>query len=422
MEQFVIEGGKPLSGSVRVQGAKNATLPILAATVLAEGIHKIENAPNLTDIFAMCRILEALGAEIVHERSTLYVDTRNICRHSVPKHLMKQLRSSVFLMGPLLSRFHRVRVSKPGGCNIGTRPIDLHLKGFSILGAEIVETDGIIQCEASKLTGRHMELECPSVGATENIMMAAVCAEGETVIENAACEPEIIDLAKYLTKMGAQIEGAGTPAIQITGVKHLTAASHQIMSDRIAAGTFAIASAITRGELILKEVKEAEMEGLAEHLEPMGVQLSPVQEGIRVKAGSSFRPVLDLVTNPFPGFPTDLQPQTLVLLALADGESRVTENIFERRLKHVHELKKMDANMDLNGRTVTIRGVKGLKGARVFASDLRSGAALVIAGLAACGQTIVHGVHHIDRGYEPLEETLGKLGGNIKRIRKNAEQ
>lgn len=422
MEQFVIEGGKPLSGSVRVQGSKNATLPILAATVLAEGIHKIENVPNLTDIFAMCRILEALGVKIVHDRSTLYVDTRNIVSHCIPEHLMRQIRSSVFLMGPLLARLHRVRVTKPGGCNIGARPIDLHLKGLSILGAEIVETGEIIQCEATKLTGKKMELEFPSVGATENIMMAAVRAEGQTVIENAACEPEIIDLAKYLTKMGARIEGAGTPTIQITGVDHLTAASHQIMSDRIAAGTFAIASAITRGELIMKEVKKAEMEGLAEHLEPLGIQLSPVEEGIRVKAGSSIRPASDLVTKPFPGFPTDLQPQTMVLLALADGESRVTETIFERRLKHVYELKKMGANMHLDGRTVTICGVKRLRGAQVFASDLRSGAALVIAGLAASGQTIVHGVNHIDRGYEPLEETFRQLGGNIKRIQKNAEQ
>jgi UDP-N-acetylglucosamine 1-carboxyvinyltransferase len=422
LERFVIEGGKPLSGSVRVQGSKNATLPILAATVLAEGIHQIENVPGLTDIFAMCKILESLGAEIVRERSTLYVDTRNMERHCIPEHLMRQIRSSVFLMGPLLSRLQRVRVTKPGGCNIGARPIDLHLKGLAMLGTEIVETDGIIQCEAPKLTGTHIPLEFPSVGATENIMMAAVCAEGETIIENAACEPEIVELATYLTKMGAQIEGAGTPEIRVIGVDYLTAASHQVMSDRIAAGTFAIASAITGGKLVMKGIKEAEMEGLAEHLEPLGVHFSRDPEGIRVKAGSSIRPASELVTKPFPGFPTDMQPQTMVLLALAEGESRVTENIFERRLKHVHELKKMGADMHLNGRTVTIRGVKRLKGAEVFASDLRSGAALVIAGLAACGRTIVHGVHHIDRGYEPMEETFGQLGGNIKRIKKDAEQ
>ncbi len=416
MEQFVIEGGKPLSGSVRVQGSKNAALPIIAATVLAEGIHKIENVPNLTDIQAMCEILKVLGAEITFQQSALWIDTTGIRGYCIPEHLMRQIRSSVFLMGPLLARLQKVSVTKPGGCNIGKRPIDLHLRGLAQIGTEIRETEGKIYCEAPQLKGNNICLDFPSVGATENILMAAVLAKGTTVIQNAAREPEIVDLAVFLSKMGAEIEGAGTPIIRITGVERLQAASCRIMSDRIVAGSLAIAAMVTNGEIVLAQVKDNEFDGVARHLEPMGLQFYTVSEGIRVRCNSVIRPVRHLVTEPFPGFPTDLQPQTTVLLALADGESRLTESIFESRLKHVEELKKMGAVMDLDGNTVEVSGVNQLTGAHVYASDLRAGAALIIAGLAASGQTVVYGVNHIDRGYESLENVFQQLGGNIKRI------
>lgn len=416
MEQFVIEGGKPLSGSVRVQGAKNATLPIIAATVLAEGIHKIENVPNLTDIRAMCEILKALGAKITYQQSALLIDTTGISGHSIPEHLMRQIRSSVFLMGPLLARLQKASVTKPGGCNIGERPIDLHLRGLAQLGTEIRETEGKIYCEAPQLRGNSISLDFPSVGATENILMAAVLARGTTVIRNAAREPEIVDLARFLSKMGAEIEGAGTPVIRVTGVKRLEAASHRIMPDRIVAGSLAIAAAVTDGEIELKRITYDEIAGVSQHLEPMGLQFCIVPEGIKVRCSSGIRPVQHLMTEPFPGFPTDLQPQTTVLLALADGKSRLTENIFEARLKHVDELKKMGAVMELGGNTVEICGVNQLTGAHVYASDLRAGAALIIAGLAAAGRTVVYGVNHIDRGYESLEKVFQQLGGSIKRI------
>lgn len=416
MEQFVIEGGKPLSGSVRVQGAKNATLPIIAAAVLAEGIHKIENVPNLTDIRAMCEILKTLGAEITYQQSSLWIDTTGISGYLIPEHLMRQIRSSVFLMGPLLARLKKASVTKPGGCNIGKRPIDLHLRGLAQLGTEIRETAGKIYCEALQLRGNSIGLDFPSVGATENILMAAVLARGTTVIRNAAREPEIVDLARFLSKMGAEIKGAGTPVIRVTGVKRLEAASHRIMPDRIVAGSLAIAAAVTGGEIELERINSDEIAGVARHLEPMGLQFSNVSEGIKVRCSSGIRPVQHLMTEPFPGFPTDLQPQTTVLLALADGKSKLTENIFEARLKHVDELKKMGAAMKLDGNTVKICGVNHLTGAHVYASDLRAGAALIIAGLAAAGQTVVYGVNHIDRGYESLEKVFQQLGGNIKRI------
>lgn len=415
MEQFVIEGGKPLSGSVRVQGAKNAALPIIAATVLAEGIHRIENVPNLTDIRAMCEILRALGAEITYQQSALWIDTTGISRHLIPEHLMRQIRSSVFLMGPLLGRLQKASVTRPGGCNIGKRPIDLHLRGLAQLGTEIREAEGKIYCEAPCLRGSDISLDFPSVGATENILMAAVLAKGTTVIRNAAREPEIVDLARFLSKMGARIEGAGTPAIRVAGVKHLKAASYRIMPDRIVAGSLAIAAAVTNGEIELERIGYNEIAGVTQHLEPMGLQFSIIPEGIKVRRSSVVRPVRHLVTEPFPGFPTDLQPQTTVLLALADGKSRLTEKIFESRLKHVDELKKMGAIMELEGNTVEICGVNHLRGAHVYASDLRAGAALIIAGLAAAGQTVVYGVSHIDRGYESLEKVFQQLGGNIKR-------
>ncbi|MGA8943192.1 MAG: UDP-N-acetylglucosamine 1-carboxyvinyltransferase [Thermoactinomyces sp.] len=417
MEQFVIEGGKPLSGSVRVQGAKNATLPIIAATVLTEGVHKIENVPDLTDIRAMCQILEVLGAEIVFQQSVLWIDTTRIRRHLIPEYLMKQIRSSVFLMGPLLARLHKVSVTKPGGCNIGKRPIDLHLKGLAQLGTEIREAGEMIYCETSQLRGNHIRLDFPSVGATENILMAAVLARGTTIIQNAAREPEIVDLARFLCKMGAQIEGAGTSTVKITGVERLTAASHRIMPDRIVAGSLAIAAAVTGGEIVLEEIGYDQIAGVACHLEPMGLQFGIVPGGIKTGCPSGIQPVQHLVTEPFPGFPTDLQPQTIVLLALADGISRLTENIFESRLKHVAELKKMGADLELDGNTVRICGVSHLRGATVYASDLRAGAALIIAGLAATGRTVVYGANHIDRGYESLEKVFRQLGANINRRR-----
>lgn len=364
----------------------------------------------------MCEILQALGANITYRPSALWIDTTRISGYGIPEHLMRQIRSSVFLMGPLLGRLQKVSVTRPGGCNIGKRPIDLHLRGLAQLGTEIRETEEKITCEAPQLTGSNICLDFPSVGATENILMAAVLAKGTTVIRNAAREPEIVDLARFLSKMGANIEGAGTPTIRVTGVKRLQAASHRVMSDRIVAGSLAIATAVTHGEIVLRKVNDHEIDTVARHLEPMGLQFGKAPEGIKMRCSSVIRPVRHLVTEPFPGFPTDLQPQTTVLLALADGKSRLTENIFESRLKHVDQLKKMGAVMDLAGNTVEIRGVNRLRGDQVRASDLRAGAALIIAGLAADGQTVIYGVNHIDRGYESLEKVFQQLNGNIKRI------
>ncbi|PTX51233.1 UDP-N-acetylglucosamine 1-carboxyvinyltransferase [Melghirimyces profundicolus] len=415
MDQFVIKGGKPLYGTVRVQGAKNAALPILAATLMAGGIHEIRDVPRLSDIEVMNRILKALGVKLRWDGNNVKLETSTIKSTHIPEALMRQMRSSIFLMGPLLARTGEVTVSRPGGCAIGARPIDLHLKGLRLLGAEIREERDSIHCSAGKLTGAEIHLELPSVGATENIMMAAVLAEGETVIKNAAREPEIVDLQRFLNRMGAEVHGAGTSTITIRGVKRLQPVSYEIIPDRIVAGTLATAAVATAGEVLLTHVVPDHLRSSLEILDRAGAEIRIEGDALWVRGSSRLNAVGDLVTEPYPGFPTDMQPQIMVLLALSEGRNSISEKIFDGRLKHVRELVRMGADLEAGDNRVEIRGGSRLIGATVDATDLRAGAALVIAGLAAEGTTRVTGLNHIDRGYERLDLTFQRLGGQIQR-------
>ncbi|MDR6224796.1 UDP-N-acetylglucosamine 1-carboxyvinyltransferase [Desmospora profundinema] len=415
MEQFVIKGGKPLYGTVRVQGAKNSALPILAATLLVEGIHEIRDVPHLSDIAVMNEILKSLGVKMRWDGNTVKLETSTLKSSRIPEILMRQMRSSIFLMGPLLSRLGEVSITRPGGCAIGARPIDLHLQGLEALGG-MVEDDGeSIRCTASQLKGAHIRLALPSVGATENIMMAAVCADGETTIRNAAREPEILDLQRFLNRMGADVRGAGTETITIRGVKRLHSVSYEVIPDRIVAGTLAIAAAVTGGEVLLTHVMPDHMTSTIELLKKTGAQLKSEGDALWVRGGGRLSAVGGVVTQPYPGFPTDMQPQVMALLSVTEGKSTIQEGIFDGRFKHVHELIRMGARLTVRNNRVEIEGVPHLRGAVVEATDLRAGAALVIAGLAAKGTTHVRGLAHIDRGYERLEQTLFQLGGQIQR-------
>lgn len=416
MAHFFIEGGRPLFGNVRIQGAKNAALPILAATVLTEGIHEIHNVPQLSDIEGMSRILGALGVKVTRDGNTVRLDTTMIHSSYIPEKLMQQMRSSIFLMGPLLARLKEVCVTHPGGCAIGKRPIDLHLEGLRLLGAEVVEKDGMIQCSAKRLTGRRICFDLPSVGATENVMMAAVRAEGVTVIKNAAREPEIVDLQAFLNQMGAKIDGAGTSEIVIHGVRHLTPASHHIIPDRIVTGTLAAAAVATGGEVTLTHTVPDHLTRVLDLLRQAGAIVEREKDVLKVSGTRLLQGVGRIVTAPYPGFPTDMQPQMMAVLASAEGTSTMEERIFDGRLNHVQELNRMGAALTVDRQEVHIHGVPGLEGADVQATDLRAGAALVIAGLSAAGTTRVSGVEHIERGYEQLDHILRQLGGNIVRI------
>ncbi|OYD06623.1 UDP-N-acetylglucosamine 1-carboxyvinyltransferase [Paludifilum halophilum] len=415
MEQFVIKGGKPLYGTARVQGAKNSALPILAAALLVEGVHEIRDVPHLSDTDVMGKILKTLGIRLRWDGNTVRLETSTLKSSRIPEILMRQMRSSIFLMGPLLSRLGEVSISRPGGCAIGARPIDLHLKGLILLGADIEEKDGWIHCSARKLTGTEIHLDLPSVGATENIMMAAVRAEGETVIKNAAREPEIIDLQHFLNRMGAEVKGAGTDRIVIRGVKRLHPVSYEVIPDRIVAGTLAAAAATTGGEVLLTHVNHEHMASTLDLLRKAGTELRSEGDALWVRGKPRLKAVGDVVTKPYPGFPTDMQPQIMTLLSLTEGKSSISEEIFDGRLRHVGELIRMGADLSAKESRVEIRGVPCLTGTTVEATDLRAGAALVIAGLAAQGTTLVRGLSHIDRGYERLDQTLLQLGGQIQR-------
>lgn len=418
MEHFIIEGGSPLRGTIDVQGAKNSALPILAATVLALGTHHLHRVPNLKDIRAMCQILESLGATYSIYDGTILIDTTNIEQGIIPDSLMSQIRSSIFLMGPLVARLGTVSVTRPGGCDIGQRPIDIHLQGLAQLGVQIEEIDGMIHCTAEHLKGADISLPFPSVGATENIMMAAVYAQGETIIRNAACEPEVEDLANFLNQMGAKIEGAGTSEIHILGVeRYLTGTEYQILSDRIVAGTWLIAAVMTKGDIVLRNVRPQHLSSLIQLMEQLGVDMEYGNDYCHIRGGTSlYAPGIQVMTDPYPGFPTDLQPQLLALLSITEGHSQITENIFESRFKHVSELQKMGANLSIEqNRKVNIRGVSQLQSAQVKASDLRAGAALVLAGLVADGISIIEGLDQIDRGYEQMDQVLSSVGARIHR-------
>ncbi|MHA6484726.1 UDP-N-acetylglucosamine 1-carboxyvinyltransferase [Paenibacillus sp. strain BS8-2] len=415
MDKLVIEGGKPLSGTIVIQGAKNAALPILAASLLAEGTITLDSVPRLLDIEVMLNILRELGCRAEHIGETVVLDTTAIHTSHVPETLMNKMRSSIFLMGPLLSRFGEAQVYQPGGCAIGERKIDLHLEGLQALGAEIEEIGNRIVCRADGLRGADFHLSFPSVGATENIMMAAVLAEGRTTLTNAAREPEIQDLQRFLNAMGAKIMGAGTDTITIDGVAKLTPCRYKVIPDRIVAGTIMVAAAATRGAVTLQNTQPAHLSSLIHVMRRAGVQIAVDGDIIKVNSAARPKSIERIVTSPYPAFPTDLQSQIMVLLTLADGVSIMKETIFEGRLKHVDELSRMGADIRVDMNAAFIRGVKRLYGATVEATDLRAGAALVIAGLAAQGRTVVEQVHHIDRGYDRIEHMLTKLGARITR-------
>ncbi|WP_028549287.1 UDP-N-acetylglucosamine 1-carboxyvinyltransferase [Paenibacillus sp. UNC451MF] len=416
MEKLVIEGGRPLTGAIKIHGAKNAALPILAAGMMAEGTIEISNVPDLSDIQVMLSILRALGCRTDHHEDTVTVNTSTAHSHHIPESLMSQMRSSIFLMGPLLARFGRVQVYQPGGCAIGERKIDLHLSGLIALGAEIEESGNTIVCTAKELRGAEIVLDFPSVGATENIMMAATMAKGLTTISNAAREPEIQDLQNFLNAMGAKIIGAGTDTITIEGVSELTPCTYRIIPDRIVAGTMMIAAAVTRGNVTLENVYPAHLTSAIHVLKRAGVQIAIHGDIINVSCLSRPKSVERIVTSPHPSFPTDLQSQIMVLLSLADGLSIVKETVFEGRFKHVDELSRMGADIRLDLNSAFVKGVPRLYGATVEATDLRAGAALVIAGLAAQGTTVIEQIHHIDRGYDRIELMLSRLGAHIHRV------
>lgn len=417
MEKIVIQGGTPLSGSIRIHGAKNAALPILAASIMVEGQHRIDNVPDLLDIHVMLSILRSLGCRAELSNEQVMIDSSTIHSSHIPEALMRQMRSSVFLMGPLLARFGCVQIYQPGGCAIGARKIDLHLRGLEALGAAIEESKNTIICKADRLIGTEISLDFPSVGATENIMMAATMAEGITTLYNAAREPEIQDLQQYLNTMGAKILGAGTDTITIQGVSSLKAAPYRIIPDRIVAGTLMVAAAATKGRIKLEQVNPHHLTAVIHLLKRMGVIVKVSDDSITVNGVTRPIAIDRVMTSPYPAFPTDLQSQIMVLLAIADGVSIIKETIFEGRFKHVDELTRMGANIRVDLNSAFIRGVPRLYGATVEATDLRAGAALVIAGLLSTGTTVIEQIHHIDRGYDRIEHIFSGLGAQIERIR-----
>ena len=416
MEKLFIQGGRRLSGTVKISGAKNAVLPVIAASLLASTPSVIEEIPNLDDVKTITEVLQYLGlATRWQEPGSLFIDSTGIKSCEASYELVRKMRASFLVMGPLLSRFQEARISLPGGCAIGSRPIDLHLKGFEALGAEIILGHGFIEARAPKgLQGAKIYLDFPSVGATENIMMAASLANGQTIIENAAQEPEIVDLANYLNSMGANVRGAGTNAVRIEGVRRLAGTTYAVIPDRIEAGTYMVAAAITGGDVVLKNVLFEHMKPLVAKLKEAGVDIEVEVDQIRVNATDGLRAV-DIKTLPYPGFPTDMQAQFMALMSVAKGSSVITETVFENRFMHVDELKRMGANIKIDGRIAMVDGVARLAGCPVTATDLRAGAALVVAALAAEGRTEIGSVHHIDRGYDRIVDKLKGLGADISR-------
>lgn len=415
MSQFHIKGGIPLKGEVEVQGAKNAVLPILAATILNQGESIIYNVPNLKDVNTMILILESIGCKIKKEEKTLIVDSSTVHTNEVPEKLVREMRSSIILLGAILATYKQAKFSYPGGCDIGLRPIDLHLKSFRKLGAEVKESHGYIYCKTSRLKGNQIHLDYPSVGATENIMLAASRAEGITIIRNAAKEPEIYDLQNFLNKMGCKVKGAGSNTIVIKGVDELRNVEYEIMPDRIVAGTFAVAASITGGNVILKNAHIEHISSIVSKLFEAGSKITHYENRIIINTPKRLKAVETIRTLPYPGFPTDMQAQMMALMTIAQGTSIFTETIFENRYKHASQLIRMGANINVDGRVAVIKGVNKLYGTHVSAMDLRGGAALVLAGLIAEGDTIVDDIYHVDRGYESFEKSLQSIGASIIR-------
>ena len=412
MSSYIIEGGKKLQGEVKISGSKNASLPIIAASILNGKRTTLYNVPNIEDTKTTLEILKVLGCKVKIANNKIQIDSSGIKTHEIPDKLMRELRSSVILAGALVARFKNATFSYPGGCDIGARPIDLHLDGFRKLGIQIEEDGGYIRCHTDKIIGNDIHLDFPSVGATENIMLAAVLSEGETVIQNAALEPEIVDLQNMLNKMGAKIEGAGTKIIHITGVKHLKELSYNIMPDRIEAGTLLCAAAITGGSVKIVNAIPEHIQPVLYKLEEAGCKIEVEQNTITLEGPKKIKAV-DIKTMPYPGFPTDMQSVFATMLTVAKGTSVVVENIFESRYKYINELKRMGAKATIEGKTAVIKGVKKLIGAEVKATDLRGGAALVLAGLVAKGKTEVTNIEYLLRGYENLDKKLNSLGAKI---------
>ena len=416
MDKYIIEGGEKLYGTVALQSAKNTVLPLLAASVLTDEQVKIRGVPTINDVENMIHILSEVGCKIRRQKDCAVIDSAGAASHEIPARLTKELRSSVFMLGSVLTRFHRAKISYPGGCDIGLRPIDLHLSGLKRLGVEIIEKDGFIHCEAKKLVGTEILLDFPSVGATENIMLAAVKAEGITVIRNAAKEPEIIDLQNFLNAMGAKVQGAGGGTVVIEGVKRLHGAEYVPMGDRIEAGTYLIAAASCGGEIETVGIHSENIAALLHKLRENGCKIYTKNDKIILSSTGRLKSVDLVETMPFPGFPTDLQAQYSTLCTTAKGTTLVIENLFETRYRYAAELKRMGADFTVRGRTALIRGVEKLHGTSLTASDLRGGAALVLAALKAEGQSSVMDLSHIDRGYADFEGKLKKLGAKIRRV------
>ncbi len=419
MEKLIVKGGTRLEGTIPISGSKNAVLPIaVAAAILGDGVSVLHNVPDLTDVNTLRAVLEGLGATTKLKNSTLYIEPINHLEYEAPYDLVRKMRASIYVLGPLVAKLGKAKVSFPGGCAIGPRPIDLHIRGLEHLGAEVTVQRGYIYAQAERLTGTEMYLMGqygPSVGATANIMMAATLAEGTTVIRGAAREPHVSDLAHFLNAMGADIEGIGTSVLTIHGVKHLHGTEHTVISDDIEAGTFMVAGAITKGDVYVQGITEQQLPAVSEKLVEAGVELDWDANGVRVTTPREIRGI-DITTAPFPGFPTDMQAQIMGLLCLAAGTSVISENVHTDRFIHAAELNRMGADIMLDGSKAVINGVRNLSGAPVMASDLRAGAVLVAAGMAAAGETVVSRVYHIDRGYESIEQKLNDIGANITRV------
>lgn len=416
MDRYVITGKQRLEGRVRTSGAKNASLPLLAATLLVSGRTNLLEIPHLADIEHMVEVLEYLGAKVIFKQDELIVDSTDLNRWEVDEGLMRQMRASNLILGPMLARNGRVRISRPGGCAIGSRPMDQHIKGLQELGIKVNEKHGYIEAWADELKGGDVYFDVPSVGATENVMMAAVFAKGTTLIHNAAREPEIVDLQNFLNKMGARVRGAGMDVLRIDGVSQLKPTEYTVIPDRIEAGTHMIAAAMTQGDIEVENVIPEHLEPVIAKLRQIGAEVRIGDDTVRVRRLGKIKGV-NCKTMPYPGFPTDMQPQFMALLSMAEDTSVVTETVFENRFQHVDELRRMGAQITIEGRTAIIRGVKSLEGAFVEATDLRAGAALFLAALAAEDATVLEKVGHIDRGYENLEEKYRQIGAKLTRVK-----
>ncbi len=416
MDKIILRGGERLIGEVEVSGSKNATLPIFAASLLAEGGNLFRNVPNLKDVQTIAKVLKNLGVKVWEEEELYRIDATEVSNHEAPYDLVKTMRASILVLGPLVARMRKATVSLPGGCAIGARPINLHLMGLEAMGAKIELRRGYIEAKADRLKGAEISFDIPTVTGTENMMMAATLAKGKTTLQNSAMEPEVVDLANVLIKMGAKINGAGTRLIEIEGVESLQGAEHSIIPDRIEAGTLMVAAGLTRGNMKILRCPIQQMETVVSKLRESGMDIDSDGEGARVVGNRRIRSV-DVKTQPYPGFPTDMQAQFMVLMSLARGLSVISETIFENRFIHVSELRRMGANIRIQGDSAIIQGIENLSGAQVMATDLRASASLILAGLAAEGVTEVSRVYHLDRGYDGLDKKLAKLGADIKRVK-----